>query len=97
LAQRLDKWLVYARFVKHRSLAASLIEQGQVRVNKERATKCSQTVKSEDVLTLAVAGHVKVIKVLGEADKRGSASKASALYQDLSCAEKADAQALSLC
>jgi ribosome-associated heat shock protein Hsp15 len=97
LAQRLDKWLVYARFVKHRSLAANLIEQGQVRVNRERATKCSQNVKPEDVLTIAYAGQVKVVKVLAEADKRGPASSASLLYQDLSCAEKADAEAGTLC
>jgi ribosome-associated heat shock protein Hsp15 len=97
LAQRLDKWLVYARFVKHRSLAASLIEQGQVRINRERVTKSSQSVKPEDVLTIAVAGHVKVVKVLGEAAKRGPASRACLLYQDLSCAEKSDAQAEPLC
>jgi ribosome-associated heat shock protein Hsp15 len=97
LAQRLDKWLVYARFVKHRSLAAQLIEQGQVRVNKERVVKCSQSVKPQDVLTMAIAGHVKVVKVLAEADKRGPPSAAALLYQDLSCAEKADAELHPLC
>jgi ribosome-associated heat shock protein Hsp15 len=91
LGQRLDKWLVYARFAKHRSTAAELIETGKVRINRERANKCSQTVKPGDVLTIALGSNVRVAKVLGEAERRGSASIASQLYQDLTCAEKADA------
>jgi ribosome-associated heat shock protein Hsp15 len=87
LAQRLDKWLVYARFVKHRSMAASLIAQGQVRVNRERVVKCSQTVKPADVLTIALGGHVKVVKVLGEAERRGPPIEAAALYQELTQAQ----------
>jgi ribosome-associated heat shock protein Hsp15 len=97
LAQRVDKWLVYARFAKHRSTAAELIETGKVRINKERVTKCSQTVKLGDVLTIAVGAHITVAKVLGEAEQRRSASFASQLYQDLTSAEKADATTEALC
>jgi ribosome-associated heat shock protein Hsp15 len=97
LGQRLDKWLVYARFVKHRSLAAHLIEDGKVRVNRERAQKCSQAVKPEDVLTIAIGNSVKVVKVLGEAERRGPASDARQLYEDLTCVEKADASRDALC
>ena len=97
MGQRLDKWLVYARFVKHRSLAAHLIEDGKVRVNRERAQKCSLTVKPDDVLTIALGNNVKVIRVLGEAEKRGPASDARQLYQDLTCVEKADATPKALC
>jgi ribosome-associated heat shock protein Hsp15 len=97
LGQRLDKWLVCARFVKHRSLAAHLIEEGKVRVNRERAQKCSYAIKPDDVLTIALGNNVKVIRVLGEADKRGPASEARQLYQDLTCVEKADATAETLC
>jgi ribosome-associated heat shock protein Hsp15 len=91
LAQRLDKWLVYARFAKHRSIAAELIETGKVRINHERIAKCSHTVKPGDVLTVAIGHHIKVAKVLGEAERRGSAAVASQLYQDLTPSEKADA------
>jgi ribosome-associated heat shock protein Hsp15 len=97
LGQRLDKWLVYARFVKHRSLAAHLIEDGKVRVNRERAQKCSLTVKPDDVLTIALGENIKIIRVLGEAEKRGPASDARQLYQDLTCVEKADATGKALC
>jgi ribosome-associated heat shock protein Hsp15 len=89
VSQRLDKWLVYARFCKHRSVAQELIESGGVRLNKARVTKVSHIVREEDVLTIAVGGHVKVIKVLGEAARRGSASVASQLYETLGPAEKA--------
>jgi ribosome-associated heat shock protein Hsp15 len=97
LGQRLDKWLVYARFVKHRSLAAHLIEEGKVRVNRERAQKCSYSIKPDDVLTIAFGNAIKVIRVLGEADKRGPACDARQLYQDLTCVEKADASPEGLC
>ncbi len=91
MGQRLDKWLVYARFAKHRSTAAELIETGKVRLNRERVAKCSHTVKAGDVLTIAIGGNIIVARVLGEAECRGSAAVASQLYQDLTCAEKADA------
>ena len=83
MGQRLDKWLVYARFAKHRSTAAELIETGKVRINRERVYKCSQTVKAGDVLTIAVGAHIRVAKILAEAERRGSASVASQLYQDM--------------
>jgi ribosome-associated heat shock protein Hsp15 len=87
LSQRLDKWLVYARFVKHRALATSLIEDGHIRVNKERVSKPSQSVKPQDVLTIAIAGRVKVVRVLGAAERRGPASHAIQLYEELAPAE----------
>jgi ribosome-associated heat shock protein Hsp15 len=97
LGQRLDKWLVYARFVKHRSLAVDLIESGKVRVNRERVQKLSHPVKPADVLTIALGDTVKVVRVLGEAEKRGSASVACLLYEDMTPVEKADASREALC
>ena len=97
MGQRLDKWLVYARLAKHRSVAADLIESGQVRVNRERVQKLSYAVKPQDVLTIAVGNTVKVVRVLGEADRRGPAVAARQLYEDLSCVEKADASRPPLC
>ena len=97
MSQRLDKWLVYARFVKHRSLAAELIEHGKVRINKERAAKCSQNVKPHDVLTISIGERVKVVRVLGEAERRGPASVASQLYEDLTIVENSGATDHRLC
>lgn len=97
MAQRLDKWLVYARFAKHRSIATALIEAGKVRINKQRIVKCSHPVKPGDILTLAIGDDVKIAKVLGEAERRGSAANASQLYQYMTPAEKADATTDALC
>jgi ribosome-associated heat shock protein Hsp15 len=97
MGQRLDKWLVYARFAKHRSKACELIEGGLVRVNRERISKVSHAVKPDDVLTLIVGGKARVVKVLGEAERRGSASLASQLYLEITASEKPDATANTLC
>jgi ribosome-associated heat shock protein Hsp15 len=69
--------------VKHRSLATELVEGGHVRVNSQRITKISHPVKPADVLTIAIHNDVKVVKVIGEADKRGSATLAGLLYEEL--------------
>jgi ribosome-associated heat shock protein Hsp15 len=97
LAQRLDKWLVYARFAKHRSLASELIENGKIRINRERTLKCSHCVKQGDVLTIALGERIKVIRVLGEAEKRGPATDARLLYEDMTIDEKPDATIPALC
>lgn len=84
MAQRIDKWLVYARFVKHRAKASEWVEQGQVRLNRERVAKCSQTVKPGDVLTFSQGTQVRVVRVLAEAERRGPANAARLLFEDLS-------------
>jgi ribosome-associated heat shock protein Hsp15 len=81
--QRLDKWLWCARLVRTRSGAARLIEAGKVRVNGVRALKPSRLVQSGDVLTATPLGRLSVVRVLAAADRRGPASLARALYEDL--------------
>ncbi|MFO1033759.1 MAG: RNA-binding S4 domain-containing protein [Hyphomicrobiales bacterium] len=95
--QRLDKWLVYARFVKHRAQAQALVEEGAVRVNRQRIVKCSHAVKPDDILTVAVHGQVRVVKVLAAAERRGPASAAQLLYEDVAPAQKQDASPEALC
>ena len=43
--QRLDKWLWFARITKSRTLAAQLVQDGKVRVNRAKVAKPSQTVR----------------------------------------------------
>jgi ribosome-associated heat shock protein Hsp15 len=81
--QRLDKWLWCARLVKTRSLAAKLILGGKVRVNGVRALKVSRLVRLGDVVTGTAASRLFVVRVAGAAERRGSASIAQSLYQDL--------------
>ncbi len=82
--QRLDKWLWYARVAKTRTLAATLVQQGKVRVNRIRTDKPGTTVKVEDVITIAVHGRVRVLKVLQPGRRRGPAVEARQLFEDLS-------------
>ena len=82
--QRLDKWLWFARVTKSRTLAAQLVQDGKVRVNRAKAAKPSHTVRSGDVLTIAIRGNVEVVKVLAPGVRRGPPPEARLLYEVLS-------------
>ena len=81
--QRLDKWLWHARVVKARTSAAQLVEKGHVRINGVRETAPGHAVKPGDVLTIALDRNVRVLKVIGFSERRGDASAARVLYEDL--------------
>lgn len=81
--QRLDKWLWHARIIKTRSLAAQLVEQGKFRINREKVLKPAYIVKTGDVITAAIFGRVRVLRIAGFSAQRGSAAEALALYVDI--------------
>ena len=81
--QRLDKWLWHARVVKARTSAAKLVESGYVRINGVRETSPGHAVKPGDVLTIALDRTVRVLKVIGFSARRGDATAARVLYEDL--------------
>jgi len=81
--QRLDKWLWHARVVKARTSAAALVEAGHVRVNGVRETAPGHGVKTGDVLTIGLDRSVRLLKVIGFAERRGDAAAARELYDDL--------------
>ena len=82
-ALRADKWLWYARFFKTRSLATKVCNAGKLRISGEVVSKAHHKVKPDDVLTFAQGRHVRVVKVLALAVRRGGAAEAQALYEDL--------------
>jgi ribosome-associated heat shock protein Hsp15 len=82
--QRLDKWLWFARMVKTRTLAAEVVALGKVRVNRVRAAKASQALRPGDVLTLALGGRVRILRVLAPGARRGPPAEARQLYELLS-------------
>jgi ribosome-associated heat shock protein Hsp15 len=91
--QRIDKWLWHARVVRTRSAAAALAASGRVRLNGRRIDGASQPVRLGDVLTVALDRCVRVLKVAGFAEHRGSAEIARALSEDvLAAAEHGSAQ-----
>ncbi|MDO9565088.1 MAG: RNA-binding S4 domain-containing protein [Bradyrhizobium sp.] len=81
--QRLDKWLWHARVVKARSSAAALVEAGHVRVNGVREKAPGHAVKAGDVLTVGLDNSVRVLRVVGFSERRGDATAARVLYDDL--------------
>ena len=82
--ERLDKWLWHARFFKTRSLAATRVSEGAIRVNQERVVKRATTVAPGDVLTFSQGHWVRVIRIVAIATRRGPAPEAQGLYEDLS-------------
>ncbi len=81
--QRLDKWLFFARLAKSRTLAAQLVTDGCVRINGQKIDTPAKPLRSGDVLTLSLPTVVRVIKVLAPGDRRGPASEAALLLEDV--------------
>jgi len=81
--QRLDRWLWHARLVKTRTLAANLAASGYVRLNGRRIEAPGHAVRPGDVLTIARANSVRVLRIAGLAMRRGGSEEARRLYDDL--------------
>ncbi|HEX2840736.1 RNA-binding S4 domain-containing protein [Hyphomicrobium sp.] len=82
-SQRLDKWLWFARVAKSRTLAATAVTEGKIKVNRVKAEKASQTVKVGDVITSRLYKNVRVLRVAALGERRGPAAEARQLYEDL--------------
>ena len=80
---RADKWLWFARFFKSRSLATQICQAGKLRLSGQGVVKAHTKVKVGDVLTFPQARHIRVIKIVALSTRRGPASEAQALYEDL--------------
>jgi ribosome-associated heat shock protein Hsp15 len=84
---RLDKWLWQARFFKTRGLSGALVGAGRVRINGAKTAKPAHPVGPGDVLTFPQSRTVRIIRILALGARRGPASEARALYEDLAPAE----------
>jgi ribosome-associated heat shock protein Hsp15 len=81
--QRADKWLWFARATKTRALAAKLVSAGHVRLNGKRMDDPGRGLLVGDVLTIALARDVRVLKIVGFGERRGPAAQARLLYEDM--------------
>ena len=81
--QRLDKWLWCARFFKSRGRANKMVGAGRLRLSGKVVSKAHQLVRAGDVLTFPQGPHIRVVKVLSLAGRRGPAVEAQSLYDDL--------------
>lgn len=80
---RLDKWLWAARFYKSRSLAQEACDGGKVDVNGQ-AAKPSRAVRPGDRIRMTMGEWRRELVVTALSDRRGPATQARALYDDLS-------------
>ena len=60
-----------------------MVRSGLVRINRQPTDKPHARVRPGDVLTLPLRGGVRVVRVLALSARRGSASEARELYEDL--------------
>jgi ribosome-associated heat shock protein Hsp15 len=86
---RVDKWLWAARFFKTRSLASDACAGGKIDVN-DQAAKPARLVRAGDMVEVSLPqGRRRIVKVLALDDRRGPATAARALYEDLTPPEPA--------
>lgn len=69
--------------MRTRTAASQLAAAGHVRINGDRITAASRAVKAGDVVTVALDRIVRVIKVIGFAERRGDAEAARPLYEEI--------------
>ena len=79
---RIDRWLWAARFFKTRSSAAAAVAGGKVHLNGQR-TKPAKAVRAGDRLDVRRGDLRWEVAVLAVAERRGPASEARALYEEL--------------
>jgi ribosome-associated heat shock protein Hsp15 len=79
---RIDKWLWAARAFKTRSLAAGACDGGKVDVNGE-AARPAKPLRGGERVEITVPNGRRILKVVALSDRRGPASEAQKLYEDL--------------
>lgn len=78
---RIDKWLWAARFFKTRTLASDAVDNGKVRIERERI-KPARNVRCGDLVQIDNGSSVWEVLVCGLSDVRGSAEMAQKLYAE---------------
>ena len=89
-ADRIDRWLFFARLCKSRSLAQRLCEDGMVSVSGIAVQRPSQLVRPGMEIAVTFGRTVRRVRVTGIGMRRGPASEAALLYEDLGRAPAPD-------
>ena len=80
---RLDKYLWFARIVKTRALAQALAQGGRIRIGGRLVERAHATVRIGDVLSFALRGRVRVLRIEALPARRGPPAEARSLYSEL--------------
>ena len=86
-ACRADVWLWRARFFKTRTLAATFIDEGRIRLTRagheSRVDKPARPLKVGDTLVFALGGRLVAVTVAALGERRGPPAEARTLYSTL--------------
>lgn len=82
-AIRLDRWLHHARLFRTRTQAAEAISGGGIRLNGQACRKPAHVVRPGDSVTVSAHGRVRAMRVLALAERRGPATEAATLFEEL--------------
>jgi ribosome-associated heat shock protein Hsp15 len=80
---RLDKFLWFARIAKTRGEAQALAEEGRLRIGGRVVDRAHAPVRVGDVLSFALRGRVRVLRIAALPARRGPPAEARALYAEL--------------
>lgn len=80
---RLDRFLWFARLVKTRSAAQDMAQAGTLRIDGRRIERSSAQVRVGSIVAFPLRGKVRVLRVEALPLRRGPASEAATLYQEL--------------
>jgi ribosome-associated heat shock protein Hsp15 len=86
---RLDQWLWAARWYRNRSLAVAACRGGHVKIDKD-SCKPSRSVRVGEVIRIHKGQREYIVHVIGLSSRRGPASEARLLYEDLTPPEEVD-------
>ena len=95
--QRIDKFLWFARIVKTRALAQQLAQEGRLRIDGRVVDRAHAPVRPGDVLSFALRGDVRVLRIEQLPKRRGPPAEARQMYSEIAevSAETADPPASS--
>lgn len=86
-ATRADVWLWRARFFKTRTLAATFIDEGRIRLTRagheSRIDKPARPLKVGDGLVFALGGKLIAVRVAALGERRGPPTEARRLYSPM--------------
>jgi len=80
---RVDKFLWFARIVKTRALAQAMAEEGRIRLAGRVVDRAHAPVRVGDVLSFAMRGTVRVVRIETLPIRRGPPAEARMLYSDI--------------
>ncbi len=81
---RIDKLLWYLRLAKSRSAAQAMISAGHIRIDGRRLEKPHLPVHGDQVITVPIGNHVRVLRIITIPHRRGPATEAQACYTEIS-------------